>query len=1182
MSKMGWLVEVWGLLLAAGLAVADEGPSYARQVRVFFAKYCVRCHHPQDPKGGLDLTTYEELMLGGNSGEVISSGKPDESKLVLMVEGKLQPKMPPKEARQPDPREVALLRSWVAAGAKDDTAAAGNEPVIPEVLPRTTWPAAVSDLAITPDGKVLIVAASRDVVFVDLASGNLLGRLSPLPSRVSRIDLSPDGKLLAVAYGEPSRFGRVALYRVDSLPLYDPLGPERTIDAHRDVVYELRFSPEGHRLATCSYDKLVRLWDPATGQEIATLKDHSDGVYGLAWSPDGKLLATAAADRAVKIWDTETKTRLYSLTEATDWLYAAAWHPKKNWVAAAGVDKSIRVWEVDRQGGKVVHSVFAHDGPVTRLEYTPDGRFLLSAGEDGVVKIWDAERMVEEQVLREPEHVFALVSFPQSDVLAVGRYDGHLALHRLPNGELTRSWSTLDLVQKPLPQPPAPVVDQLEPRAVSRGQAVRVTTRGKHLQWVDRVALQGEGLVAEDLQHRRPEELSFLLRALSAAEPGLHKLKLEGRGGSSDEQTVAVLPFASVSEQEPNDSRWVAQAVPLGSSIRGTLEKAGDTDFYRVSLQQGQELGVQLWSRELNFATEPRLLIRDAEGQTLARSCTGLLGFRAPQAGDYYLEVHDAEYRGGADRGYYVSLGDLPVVVEVFPLGIAAGSSNQVRVEGVYLGGPHRVQVRAPDVASEGTRVPVELGRAVLNPPRLAVGRFPDYLESQDSSLPKEAPVVRPPVTINGRIENQGDVDYYRFQAQKGSRWVVEVEASELGSELDSVVAVLDTEGKPIPRAVLRCLAQTYTTFNDRDSRTPGFRIEAWSELAVNDYVYVGEELLRVVALPRNPDDDIQLFSFAGQRICFLDTTPSFKPVGTPVYKVSIHPPHTVFPPNGMPTFTIYYQNDDAGPPYRRDSRLSFEAPLDGTYVVAISDSRGEGGPGYGYRLTIRPPEPKFEISAAPTNPSVWKGGSVPIQLTCRRVDGFLGEVRIHFENVPDGLRLPETVILPETYEMSVPLYAGPEAVALPANQPPIQVVATAKADGQILTQRFPLGVPRVVDPGELVTSVEADQLTIQPGSIARLKVSVERRQGFHGRVPLEVRGLPHGVRVLDVGLNGILITERETERVVRFYAEPWVRPQEHWFGIYALREGKGTLHGSVPVLLRVKAPGTPVAQQAP
>ena len=86
------------------------------------------------------------------------------------------------------------------------------------------------------------------------------------------------------------------------------------------------------------------------------------------------------------------------------------------------------------------------------------------------------------------------------------------------------------------------------------------------------------------------------------------------------------------------------------------------------------------------------------------------------------------------------------------------------------------------------------------------------------------------------------------------------------------------------------------------------------------------------------------------------------------------------------------------------------------------------------------------------------------------------------------------------------------------------------------------------------------------------MQVKVERRDGFAGRIPVEVRGLPYGVRVLDIGLNGILITEKETTRTIVIYAEPWVEPTEHPFVVLARSERKGTEHAAKSVLLRVSA----------
>ena len=95
--------------------------------------------------------------------------------------------------------------------------------------------------------------------------------------------------------------------------------------------------------------------------------------------------------------------------------------------------------------------------------------------------------------------------------------------------------------------------------------------------------------------------------------------------------------------------------------------------------------------------------------------------------------------------------------------------------------------------------------------------------------------------------------------------------------------------------------------------------------------------------------------------------------------------------------------------------------------------------------------------------------------------------------------------------------------------------------------------------------------MTLKAGAQAKLVVHIERAKGFTGRVPLDVKGLPHGVRVLDIGLNGILVNENETTRTIVIYAEPWVQAQEHPFVVLARREGKGTEHAANSVLLKVK-----------
>jgi hypothetical protein len=434
---------------------------------------------------------------------------------------------------------------------------------------------------------------------------------------------------------------------------------------------------------------------------------------------------------------------------------------------------------------------------------------------------------------------------------------------------------------------------------------------------------------------------------------------------------------------------------------------------------------------------------------------------------------------------------------------------------------------------------------------------------------PVDGAELRVPGSADGILSKPGQAQSVSFAAKKGQPLVVEVLARRAGSPVDPVIEILDAQGKPVARAVLRATAKTFTVFRDHDSAGPGIRIEAWNDLTIDDYLFVGGELMRIVALPRNPDDDCQFYQVAGRRIGYLGTTPTHHAQGSPMYKVEIHPPDKTFPPNGLPLFPINYANDDGGAGYGKDSFLLFDPPAEGSYQVRVSDARGEGGPNSAYRVTVRPPKPDFSVSFTPTAPAVWKGGGIPVFVTVNRVDGFDGAVKVKLDGLPAGLHAPETFVEAGHTTTAFTLFADANAT-IPANTQ-LKLVARATVDGKEVTREASSGLPKVVPVGDIVTTTRASELTITPGRETRFTVDIQRQGKFAGRVPVEVRGLPHGIRVLDIGLNGILITERETSREVVLYAEPWVKPMEHPIVVSARHEGKNTEHAAKSVLLKVK-----------
>jgi WD40 repeat protein len=1155
MKRVGYLLLLAGFAaLPVSPLKAEEPPRYHRDIKPFFARYCIECHNADKLKGGLNLESYQSLGEGDENGPVLVPGKPDRSRIVLVVEGKSAPAMPPLKARQPKPHEKTLLRAWVASGAREDAVANAG---LPDIKPRVAMSEPVPALAYRPDGKALAAAAGAEVIFINAAGGESAGTLIAETAPVTALAFSSDGKALAVASGASGRPAELALYSVSLSPPH-AVTPLRRIRAHRDVIFSVAFSPDGKNIATCSYDRLVKLWDAASGKERHGLKDHSDAVYAVAFSPDGKLMASASADRAVKVWDVASGKRLYTLGDSTDWLYALAWSPDGHRLAAGGVDRTIRVWEVSRSEGRLAQSTFAHEGPITRLAYGKDG-LLYSLSEDRIAKAWDAAQLVERRVYpRQSDTPLALAVRPDGRQLAIGRYDGVVVLTDTVSGRVESQ--PLPVKKKP------PHLVKVSPDSITRGKQERLVFEGDHLQDADKVIVEYPGVTARLLPtvgSKRRREATVTFPATTPA--GTYQVGLRAPSGESARLTLVVDAFESVPEIEPNNSPASPQQVTLPVSILGALDRPGDVDWYRFKAHVGREVGVQVITTPSGDAFEPVLTLTDAAGQLLAEKVGSHLGHICERDGEYALGLRDRRYRGGPAMHYRLQVGNLPVVRSVFPLGLQRGTRADFVVDGVNLGGPRRVPISAPANAEAGRRLPILIDTPLGKPlgqPEVVVGEFPEVIASQGSVW---LPV---PGTANGRIVRPGQADSWHFHAVRGERLIVEVNARRLGSPLDSALEVLDAHGRPLPRALLRSLAKIYTTFRDHDSATAGVRLESWNELAVNDYLYGGGELMRIQALPKSPDDDCQLFSVPGQRLAFLDTTPTYHSLGTPLYKVSIQPPNAHLPPNGLPVFPVFYQNDDGGPGYGKDSRLFFEPPADGEYQVRVTDAREQGGSDYAYRVTIRPPRPAFRVHVNLPGTGIWSGGAIPIAVSTERIDGFAGSIDITPQTLVPGFAAPATTIPAE--ESSTAFALSADAAAGAATK--LDFTASASIDGRTAVQHVSAGVVKAVPPGSLQVFVERPTVDICSGGRTRVVARIERRAGFKGRVPLDVRGLPHGIRVLDIGLNGILITESQTSRAFVLAAEPWVKPMNHPIVVVARDEAKGAEYAARSVMLRVAA----------
>src|SRR5262249_31649662 len=141
--------------------------------------------------------------------------------------------------------------------------------------------APIAALAYRPGGEWLAVGAQKSVLISDLARKGVVGKPISQPAPVTALAWSPAGDLLAVAHGTSGTAGAATFHSWDK-PVPEQFKTEPLLKAHADLIHDLAFSPDGKILATTGYDRLIKLWDVATGKELRTLKDHSDAVYGIA------------------------------------------------------------------------------------------------------------------------------------------------------------------------------------------------------------------------------------------------------------------------------------------------------------------------------------------------------------------------------------------------------------------------------------------------------------------------------------------------------------------------------------------------------------------------------------------------------------------------------------------------------------------------------------------------------------------------------------------------------------------------------------------------------------------------------------------------------------------------------------------------------------------------------------
>jgi WD40 repeat protein len=190
---------------------------------------------------------------------------------------------------------------------------------------------------------------------------------------------SPDGKTLASkTFNDPA----VTLSDPETGKAVRRLGDAAPVPGNQVFIggfgatngRDFAFSPDG-KLVAVGGAGVVRLWNTATGKEVAHNSGHRGPVTSAVISPDGKLIASKGTDQTIRLWEAATGKELnhFPLPAGTTTIAFAADGRR---VALGNVDTSIRL--VDTTTGKEVHKLTGHQNGVASVAFSPDGKTVAS------------------------------------------------------------------------------------------------------------------------------------------------------------------------------------------------------------------------------------------------------------------------------------------------------------------------------------------------------------------------------------------------------------------------------------------------------------------------------------------------------------------------------------------------------------------------------------------------------------------------------------------------------------------------------------------------------------------------------------------------------------------------------------------------------------------------------------
>ncbi|ETO05287.1 WD repeat-containing protein [Reticulomyxa filosa] len=206
---------------------------------------------------------------------------------------------------------------------------------------------------------------------------------------------------------------------------------------HTNRVHAARFSPDGHTVVSCSDDGTIRLWKTNTGTEVKKFKKDSTKILDVNFSPDGKYIVAGLQDNTIQLWDVHSGIEMKQLLGHSNNVLSTQFSPDGKMIVSSSGDKMINLWNV--KSGEMLKQFKGHSKAVIRAKFSPNGKYIVSCSLDNTIRIWNVEAGIEWKILKgHSKYVNDVKYFPDGQTIVSCSSDNTIRLWNVESEKRTQ------------------------------------------------------------------------------------------------------------------------------------------------------------------------------------------------------------------------------------------------------------------------------------------------------------------------------------------------------------------------------------------------------------------------------------------------------------------------------------------------------------------------------------------------------------------------------------------------------------------------------------------------------------------------------------------------------------------------------------------------------------------------